>query len=319
MSNIEAKMPEAGEYWESNAGVRIRVIGQGLSEFDYVCIYNKGQSTVIDWRINGHLLRHLPGCDSFEWENPKFPPTVPLREILQKMPIGFDSCDRYREELRINPALITELEQKMVDNAESILTKLEADVAAGGSFPQYWSAFFEDTATAFVRRDSLSRCTVFKKDGAQIEREWNPVDDHCDRRLLTEAEAMALLDKPVAAEPIPAATVENTFPSNQQLFEAVANLRDQMDRMNKRFANQGYYPEACINLRVPESGDPVVDHLILAAVRRDIAVAFVSGSLAFSPIGIGRSDWQESNQLADLPKAAAAFADDMLKELGFSK
>ncbi len=86
---------------------------------------------------------------------------------------------------------ISELEQKMVDQAESVLTKLEGDVAAGDSFPQYWTAAFHDSL--FVRRDSKSSCTVFKKDGIELKRPWQPVDENCGRRLLTEAEALALL------------------------------------------------------------------------------------------------------------------------------
>lgn len=219
-------MPEPRQWWQNDDGVRLYVAGYGISGGYVVLNHPKSVYSLVTsepgfWRLG---WRQLIGCDSFSWEEPKFPPTASLAEICKNIPIEEMFNERYRE-----------------------------------------------------------------------------------------------IGKAKPAEPISEETVEKPFPSNQQLFEAVANLRDQMDRMNKRFANQGYYPEACINLRVPRSGDPVVDDLIRAAVRRDIAVAFANGSLAFSPGFLGRSDWQDSEQLADLPGAAVAFADDMLKQLGFSK
>lgn len=87
------------------------------------------------------------------------------------------------------------------------------------------------------------------------------------------------------------------------------------EELPSRPVNEGF----CVSLRVPFSGDEVTDNLIRDAVRRDIAVAFASGSLAFAPKDMGRSDWQDSQQLADLPSTAVAFADDMMKQLGFSK
>lgn len=292
-------MPKPRQWWQNDDGVRLYVAGYGISGGYVVLNHPKAVFSVVTsepvfWRLG---WRHLPGCDSFSWEEPNFPPT----ESLQEVPTEQEHID----------SLVDELEQKRIDDATAIQTKLEADVAAGESFPQYWTVLSGDGG-AYVFRMTPDYYVLVRKDGTDSPvRPWRSADAKF-RRLLTEAEAMALLDKPVAAEPIAAVTVEEPFPSNQQLFEAVANLRDQMDRMNKRFVNQGYYAEACISLRVPGSRDPVVDDLIRAAVRRDIAVSFAAGCL-------GRSDRHDVTQLADLPNAAVAFADDMLKKLGFTE
>jgi len=329
-SPMQFGFPQPGEWWGHTSGRRFYCAGFHGNANEYVVLYSDAQQYAVV-RFSGSLVdngwKHLPGCDSFSWEEPKFPPTPSVQEIFAKrVEQVFEERYRIDDEESVAAAErplpwkadeIAAYEQKMVEDAESVLKKLEANVAAGDSFPQYYTVLSGEGA--YVKRTGPETYVLVRKDGEESPvRRWTT--DAIYRRLLTEAEAMAKLDPSVdvAAERIPAATVENTSPSNQQLFEAVANLRDQMDRMNKKSYEQQHI-EACVSLRVPSSGNLRTDHLIRAAVRRDIAVAFVSGSLAFSPIGIGRSDWQESNQLADLPKAAVAFADDMLKQLGFEE
>lgn len=205
MSDVSVKMPEAGEYWQSNAGVRIRIVGKGLREFDYVCIYNQGQSTVVEWKITGHVWRYLPGCDSFSWEEPKFAPTPSVQEIVAKrVEQVFEERFRIDDEESVAAAErplpwkadeIAAYEQKRIDDATAILTKLEADVAAGNSFPQYWTALAGDAA--YVKRTGPDAYVLVRKDGTGSPvRPWSTDANY--RRLLTEAEAIALLDDPEA-------------------------------------------------------------------------------------------------------------------------
>jgi hypothetical protein len=161
-------MPEPGQWWGNKDGRRFYCAGMHQDTGEYVVRRDQfTQYKVV--RFSGDLLsagwRHLPECDSFDWVDMS---------------------------AKVDPPPVAALEQKMVDNAESVLTKLEGDVAAGGSFPQYWTTTNPEIA-AFVRRESKNVfCTVFK-DGMESEgNKWTGVDQK-NRRLLTEAEAMALL------------------------------------------------------------------------------------------------------------------------------
>lgn len=261
MSNVEAKLPEAGEYWESTGGVRIRIVGKGLRGFDYVCLYNNGQSIVIEWKITGYNWEHLPGCDSFEWEEPK-----------------------------INTALIAELEQQRIDEATEILTKLESDVAADP-----WVVQDRESVRTWADEIRWSTWPVGY---------WEKATHHIENRWHGHIFGCAVLSVRCR---------QSCIPEPNQL------VLHREPRPYEELLSISAYDEACVSLRVPKSGDPVVDDLIRKSVRRDIAVAFASGSLSFSPGYMGRSDWQESQQLADLPNAAVAFADDLMKQLGFSK
>jgi hypothetical protein len=310
MSDVEAKMPEAGEYWESSGGVRIRIVGKGLRECDYVCLYNNGHSIVIEWKITGYNWRHLPGCDSFSWEEPKFPPTESLQEIFQKMPIGFDSYDRYREELKINPALIAELEQQRVDEARAILTKLEAEAEAvalldkpvaadpipAATIKEPISYVVQNRATVSEWRDHVRWSTWPAGHWEKATERFTDMMHGCKR-------GNAVLSVRCKEAELPDLT-PMMLHREVKPFEELPSVSD---------------ATACVNLRVPLSGDELTDNQIRHAVRRDIAVAFVSGSLAWSPGHLGRADWQDSNQLGDLPGAAVTFADELMKQLGFTK
>lgn len=369
----ELRFPQPGEWWGNKQGRRFYCAGFHQDTTEHVVLRDQDtQYKVV--KFSGSLIdagwEPIPWCKSFDCVDPYSAQSKTLPEIFGTWP----TCEKHEPKIQINSPqdhvsdLIDELEQKMVDNAESVLAKLESDVAAGESFPQYWTAAFP--GSLFVRRDSKSSCTVFKKDGIEVKRPWQPVDENCGRHLLTEAEAFALLDKPVAAEPISAAKAEDSDPWVIQDREAVRTWADQVrwstwpagywekathhienrwhghicgtavlsvrcrqsfipepnqlvlhrePRPYEELSSISAYDEVCVNLRVPLSGDEVTDNLIRDAVRRDIAVAFVAGSLAWSPGHLGRADWQDSNQLADLPGAAVTFADELMKKLGFAE
>jgi hypothetical protein len=367
----ELRFPQPGEWWGNKQGRRFYCAGFHQDTTEHVVLRDQDtQYKVV--KFSGSLIdagwEPIPWCKSFDCVDPYSAQSKTLPEIFGTWP----TCEKHEPKIQINSPqdqvsdLVDELEHKMVDNAESVLKKLEADVAAGESFPQYWTVLH--SGGAFVKRMSKDSYVLVRKDGTESSvRPWDTDANY--RRLLTEAEAMALLDKPVAADPIPAAPIKEPVSYVVQNRATVSEWRDQVrwstwpaghwEKATERFMDmmhgckrgnavlsvrckEAELPDltpmmlhrevkpfeelpsvsdatACVNLRVPLSGDEVTDNLIRDAVRRDIAIAFVTGSLSFSPGVIGRSDWQDSNQLADLPAAAVTFADELMKKLGFAE
>lgn len=94
-------------------------------------------------------------------------------------------------------------------------------------YPQYWTTNTTgDSDIAFVIRTSPTSWQIVRKDGSREDGTF-PWDARCRQRL-TKEQAEALLDKPVETKDV------ILPPSRQQLFEMVANLRDQMDHLNQK-------------------------------------------------------------------------------------
>lgn len=59
-------IPEIGDWWQYN-GVRVYICGK-TSHGLLVCEYKNGNTLKMK---QGENWKHLPGCDSFEWQEPK--------------------------------------------------------------------------------------------------------------------------------------------------------------------------------------------------------------------------------------------------------
>ena len=79
-------------------------------------------------------------------------------------------------------------------------------------------------------RNNKIQWTIHYKNGQTCVVEHIPFSDE-GRTRLTKEQAEALLDKKTSDEP---QTRLRSIPTNEQLFEMVANLRDQMDKLSKR-------------------------------------------------------------------------------------
>jgi hypothetical protein len=113
-------------------------------------------------------------------------------------------------------------------------------------YPKYWTAMTPGIAYLRLERNGNHYCV--NKDGTETgPHDWNRIV-HEGRTQLTKAEAEARIVKPIPEIQFDPKTftsdwgpfekihslVPSESPSNQQLFEMIANLRDQMDRMNKK-------------------------------------------------------------------------------------
>lgn len=95
---IKAKKPQAGEWWEykDNTKCRRYIIGNnhkghpvGVSECgEYEVFDEQGNMRVEFWK-------HLPGCDSFEWQPPKWPRYVVKDYWENTAYLRFDAENEY--------------------------------------------------------------------------------------------------------------------------------------------------------------------------------------------------------------------------------
>lgn len=80
----ESKKPQPGEFWETSCGDRMYVVGLNPHDpngFPLVFVESCGISHTAtaegmyeieeDDESDMDLIRHLPGCDSFEWTKEK--------------------------------------------------------------------------------------------------------------------------------------------------------------------------------------------------------------------------------------------------------
>jgi len=188
--------PQRGQFWAYNSNRKccVRMIGKNLNGH-WVAVHRHGEYEVFNGR----------GNMSFEcWHHEP----------------GFMNFDGPVEP--VEPA-----EQKPSPSSAEKTTE-KAAKQKDDEYPQYWTALEHENA--YIRLDRNGNHYCIEKDGTTTgPHEWAYVN-HEGRKRLTkeEAEAMLKVNKP---EP-PSSPAKP--PTNQQLFEMIANLGDQMNGMNER-------------------------------------------------------------------------------------
>jgi hypothetical protein len=193
---------KAGRFIESKLSeLRRRIVGETLSG-NIVVELPSGVTALFqpDWLHQWTLLP--PKCDSFEWQ----PETFPQWWTSRSAAVAFNRRDSAGRTVRV-----------MKDGKEHVwaydwghhgytqITEAEALALLDKpeTFPQYWTTLDSSASnTAFVKRYDSVRWHTVRKDGSEsidlgLSSDWNPDG----RKQITEAEALALLDKPEPVNP----------------------------------------------------------------------------------------------------------------------
>lgn len=185
----EVKKPEAGEYWEYKEE-RFHCVGAtgihaAVARKDGAIIVFRIEHVATQWK-------HIPDCDSFEWQSETFPQYWTL---LRNTP------DDY--------AFV-----KVISKKQAAVFKKDG-TQSGGIF--CWSKSCEEGRTQLTKE--------------QAEALRTPICSMCGLSLAIPGTAGCRDCTEFAIDQV-RAPVEP--PTNQQLFEMIANLRDRMDAINKR-------------------------------------------------------------------------------------
>lgn len=215
---MTAKQPQAGEWWQADDGSRARIIGVMIDgDVMYETKIGRAYNGGYDWSD----WQHLPDCDSFEWKPEVSDPGEgwDLLAAGTKIEVGDEYCAPdgiWRPSGAIGYHVRSEC-------APAIYRR---KIKPAEVWPQYWTSQHGDSErpVAYVVRQSKDIWMIKYKDGTSYVFDVLPWSER-DRKQITKEQAEALLS-PVESPPV-------EIPTNQQLFEMITNLRDQMDAMSK--------------------------------------------------------------------------------------
>jgi hypothetical protein len=201
----QSAQPQPGQYWQTQDG-KLRVYVHGVTQLGTVLAeMPSGQWVDID--VNQMLAdwRHLPGCDSFDWQPTRYPRYFETHNRENYAFLRQDSAtDFVLVQHDGTGREVTEV--TLADRVQ--ITETEAMSRIVSSVPEWPKYVTNPTGwacdTAYLRRDSEEVCVRVTTSGVEHPNWWDEQRDETVHRgtwkYITEAEAKSRIEPPKPVE-----------------------------------------------------------------------------------------------------------------------